>query len=311
MRPGAAVHQTAASWARSGAAGRPAAVGVCSPAWRRQRGVAMLINWAQGRCRICCTDPAGRRRRPGRKPWEARRNWWEPCANWVVAARTRLRCCCQGTMGTKARRVDRLDLGLKNEYGVTCTFRGSGGCRRRGGASPLRRVGSWGRSRRLPRKGARLHPTWAATRSTPRRSHVLDPAAHDKAGERSLEGLARRRRPVNPRGGYRRDIHMVEEQHRLRGNSYGGHENYLEWLGGPVRPTRPTSRSHSWSPGRSSVVRGRLRRRPRARCTASASGPSISCRARTATTRSRPMINTRDQRHRPTPSASLAARDRR
>ena len=90
-------------------------------------------------------------------------------------------------------RVDRRIFGVENEYGVTCTFRGQ----RR--LSPdevarylFRRVVSWGRSSNVfLRNGARLyldvgsHPEYA----TPECDNVLDLVAHDKAGERILEGL--------------------------------------------------------------------------------------------------------------------------
>jgi proteasome accessory factor A len=89
--------------------------------------------------------------------------------------------------------VDRRIFGLENEYGVTCTFRGQ----RR--LSPdevarylFRRVVSWGRSSNVfLRNGARLyldvgsHPEYA----TPECDNVVDLVAHDKAGERILEGL--------------------------------------------------------------------------------------------------------------------------
>ncbi len=89
--------------------------------------------------------------------------------------------------------MDRRIFGVENEYGVTCTFRGQ----RR--LSPdevarylFRRVVSWGRSSNVfLRNGARLyldvgsHPEYA----TPECDNVLDLVAHDKAGERILEGL--------------------------------------------------------------------------------------------------------------------------
>src|SRR6266849_8520814 len=89
--------------------------------------------------------------------------------------------------------MDRRIFGLENEYGVTCTFRGS----RR--LSPdevarylFRRVVSWGRSSNVfLRNGARLyldvgsHPEYA----TPECDSLIDLVTHDKAGERILEGL--------------------------------------------------------------------------------------------------------------------------
>ncbi len=89
--------------------------------------------------------------------------------------------------------MDRRIFGLETEYGVTCTFRGQ----RR--LSPdevarylFRRVVSWGRSTNVfLRNGARLyldvgsHPEYA----TPECDSVTDLVAHDRAGERILEGL--------------------------------------------------------------------------------------------------------------------------
>ena len=89
--------------------------------------------------------------------------------------------------------MDRRIFGIENEYGVTCTFRGQ----RR--LSPdevarylFRKVVSWGRSSNVfLRNGARLyldvgsHPEYA----TPECDDVTELVAHDKAGERVLEGL--------------------------------------------------------------------------------------------------------------------------
>jgi proteasome accessory factor A len=126
--------------------------------------------------------------------------------------------------------VDRRIFGLENEYGVTCTFRGQ----RR--LSPdevarylFRRVVSWGRSSNVfLRNGARLyldvgsHPEYA----TPECDNVVDLVAHDKAGERILEGLLveadRRLREEGIAG----DIYLFKNNTDSAGNSYGCHENY-------------------------------------------------------------------------------------
>src|ERR1700756_2680065 len=127
--------------------------------------------------------------------------------------------------------MDRRIFGLENEYGVTCTFRGQ----RR--LSPdevarylFRRVVSWGRSSNVfLRNGARLyldvgsHPEYA----TPECDNVVDLVAHDKAGERILEGLLvdadRRLREEGIAG----DIYLFKNNTDSAGNSYGCHENYL------------------------------------------------------------------------------------
>ena len=127
--------------------------------------------------------------------------------------------------------MDRRIFGLENEYGVTCTFRGS----RR--LSPdevarylFRRVVSWGRSSNVfLRNGARLyldvgsHPEYA----TPECDNIVDLVVHDKAGERILEGLLvdadRRLREEGIAG----DIYLFKNNTDSAGNSYGCHENFL------------------------------------------------------------------------------------
>ena len=127
--------------------------------------------------------------------------------------------------------MDRRIFGVENEYGVTCTFRGQ----RR--LSPdevarylFRRVVSWGRSSNVfLRNGARLyldvgsHPEYA----TPECDNVLDLVAHDKAGERILEGLLvdadRRLREEGIAG----DIYLFKNNTDSAGNSYGCHENFI------------------------------------------------------------------------------------
>ena len=127
--------------------------------------------------------------------------------------------------------MDRRIFGVETEYGVTCTF---GGQRR---LSPeevarylFRRVVSWGRSSNVfLRNGGRLcldvgsHPQYA----TPECDNVVDLVAHDKAGERILEGLLvdadRRLREEGIAG----DIYLFKNNTDSAGNSYGCHENYL------------------------------------------------------------------------------------
>jgi len=120
---------------------------------------------------------------------------------------------------------------VETEYGVTCSFGGQPGL------SPeevtrylFRRVVSWGRSSNVfLRNGARLylngagHPEYA----TPECDSVVDLVAHDKAGERILEGLAvdaeRRLREEGTAG----DIYLFKNNTDSAGNSYGCFENYL------------------------------------------------------------------------------------
>ena len=127
--------------------------------------------------------------------------------------------------------MDRRIFGLENEYGVTCTFRGSRKLSPDEVARYLfRRVVSWGRSSNVfLRNGARLyldvgsHPEYA----TPECDNISDLVVHDKAGERILEGLlvdAERRLHEE---GIPGDVYLFKNNTDSAGNSYGCHENYL------------------------------------------------------------------------------------
>jgi proteasome accessory factor A len=197
--------------------------------------------------------------------------------------------------------VDRRIFGVENEYGVTCTFRGQ----RR--LSPdevarylFRRVVSWGRSSNVfLRNGARLyldvgsHPEYA----TPECDNVLDLVAHDKAGERILEGLLvdadRRLREEGIAG----DIYLFKNNTDSAGNSYGCHENYLVGRHGefgrladiliPFLVTRQII-----------CGAGKVLQTPRgAVYCVSQRAEHIWESVSSATTRSRPIINTRDEPH--------------
>src|ERR1700756_464632 len=197
--------------------------------------------------------------------------------------------------------MDRRIFGLENEYGVTCTFRGQ----RR--LSPdevarylFRRVVSWGRSSNVfLRNGARLyldvgsHPEYAP----PECDNVLDLAAHAKAGERILEGLLvdadRRLREEDIAG----DIYLFKNNTDSAGNSYGCHENYLVPRDQELRRLTdnltPFLVSRQIFAGAGKVLQ-----------TARGAVYCLSQRAEhiwegvsSATTRSRPIINTRDEPH--------------
>jgi proteasome accessory factor A len=127
--------------------------------------------------------------------------------------------------------VDRRIFGVETDYGITCTF---GGQQR---LSPdevarylFRRVVSWGRSSNVYlRNGARLylsegsHPEYA----TPECDNVLDLVAHDKAGERILEGLLTDADRRLHEEGITGDIYLFKNNTDSAGSSYGCHENYL------------------------------------------------------------------------------------
>ncbi|MGL5823869.1 MAG: Pup--protein ligase [Nocardioides sp.] len=197
--------------------------------------------------------------------------------------------------------MDRRIFGIENEYGVTCTLRGQ----RR--LSPdevarylFRKVVSWGRSSNVfLRNGARLyldvgsHPEYA----TPECDDIVELVTHDKAGERVLEGLlvdAQERLHTEGIGG---DIYLFKNNTDSAGNSYGCHENYLVGRSGEFSQLADTLIPFLVT--RQLVVgAGKVTHTPR--------GPAyaISQRAEhiwegvsSATTRSRPIINTRDEPH--------------
>ena len=197
--------------------------------------------------------------------------------------------------------MERRIFGLENEYGVTCTFRGQ----RR--LSPdevarylFRRVVHWGRSSNVfLENGARLyldvgsHPEYA----TPECDQISDLVSHDKAGERILEALLAAAEVRLHEEGISGQVYLFKNNTDSAGNSYGCHENYLVARQGefarmadlliPFFVTRQI-----WC-GAGKVLHG-----PRG---------AVFCIAQraehiwegvsSATTRSRPIINTRDEPH--------------
>jgi proteasome accessory factor A len=164
----------------------------------------------------------------------------------------------------------------------------------------FRRVVSWGRSSNVfLRNGARLyldvgsHPEYA----TPECDNVVDLVIHDKAGERTLEGLLvdaeRRLREEGIAG----DIYLFKNNTDSAGNSYGCHENYLVGRQGefgrladvliPFLVTRQII-----------CGAGKILATPRgAVYCVSQRAEHIWEGVSSATTRSRPIINTRDEPH--------------
>jgi proteasome accessory factor A len=197
--------------------------------------------------------------------------------------------------------MERRIFGLENEYGVTCTLRGQ----RR--LSPdevarylFRRVVSWGRSSNVfLANGARLyldvgsHPEYA----TPECDLLHDLVAHDKAGERILEGLLDSAEQRLAEEGIRGDIYLFRNNTDSAGNSYGCHENYLtsrrDELAHYTEVLIPFLVSRQIYAGAGKILQ-----------TARGAMFCISQRAEhiwegvsSATTRSRPIINTRDEPH--------------
>ncbi|MGI9665661.1 MAG: Pup--protein ligase [Acidimicrobiia bacterium] len=197
--------------------------------------------------------------------------------------------------------MERRIFGIENEYGVTCVLRGQ----RR--LSPdevarylFRRVVSWGRSSNVfLENGARLyldvgsHPEYA----TPECDSILDVVAHDRAGERILEGLVESAEQRLIEEGIRGDIYLYRNNTDSAGNSYGCHENYLikretdfQRMIDTLIPFLVTRQVWAGAGKLLQTARGTVY--------------SLAQRAEhiwegssSATTRSRPIINTRDEPH--------------
>jgi proteasome accessory factor A len=197
--------------------------------------------------------------------------------------------------------MERRIFGLENEYGVTCTLRGQ----RR--LSPdevarylFRRVVSWGRSSNVfLANGARLyldvgsHPEYA----TPECDSIYDLVVHDKAGERILEQLLASAEQRLREEGIKGVIYLFKNNTDSAGNSYGCHENYLtsrrDDLNHYAEVLIPFLVSRQIYAGAGKVLQ-----------TTRGSVYCIAQRAEhiwegvsSATTRSRPIINTRDEPH--------------
>jgi len=195
--------------------------------------------------------------------------------------------------------MDRRIFGLESEYGITATLRGQ----RR--LSPdevarylFRKVVSWGRSSNVfLANGARLyldvgsHPEYA----TPECDSLVDLATHDKAGERILEQLAVSAEQRLQEEGIRCAVYLLKNNTDSAGNSYGCHENYL------------TSRRNDFGHYADALIPFLVSRQIYAgagKVLQTARGAQFCIAQRSehiwegissATTRSRPIINTRDE----------------
>src|SRR4029077_8577239 len=164
----------------------------------------------------------------------------------------------------------------------------------------FRRVVSWGRSSNVfLRNGARLyldvgsHPEYA----TPECDSLTDLVAHDRAGERILEGLLVDAEKRLHDEGIAGEIYLFKNNTDSAGNSYGCHENYLVSRHGefgrladvliPFLVTRQLI-----------CGAGKVLQTPRgAVFCLSQRAQHIGEGVSSATTRSRPIINTRDEPH--------------
>lgn len=197
--------------------------------------------------------------------------------------------------------MDRRIFGLENEYGITCTLRGQRRLTPDEVARYLfRKVVSWGRSSNVfLENGARLyldvgsHPEYA----TPECDSIYDVVVHDKAGERLLQDLVHTAEERLQDEGIRGTIYLFKNNTDTAGNSYGCHENYL------VHRTESSLRYDDiFIPFLVSrqifTGAGKVQISPRgASYTISQRAEHIWESVSSATTRSRPIINTRDEPH--------------
>ena len=147
--------------------------------------------------------------------------------------------------------------------------------------------------------GARLyldvgsHPEYA----TPECDSVYDLVVHDKAGERILEGLLKAAEARLREEGISGDIYLFKNNTDSAGNSYGSHENYLVSRYGEfgrlaevMIPFFVTRQIFSGAGKVLQTARGAL-------FCISQRAEHIWEGVSSATTRSRPIINTRDEPH--------------
>ena len=197
--------------------------------------------------------------------------------------------------------MQRRIMGIETEFGITCTFHGQ----RR--LSPdevarylFRRVVSWGRSSNVfLRNGSRLcldvgsHPEYATAECDDLETLI----AHDKAGEQILQDLvldAEQRLVEEGIGG---DIYLFKNNTDSAGNSYGCHENFLISRVGEF--SRIADGLIPFLVTRQLIAgAGKVMQSPRgATYCLSQRADHIWEGVSSATTRSRPIINTRDEPH--------------
>ena len=192
-------------------------------------------------------------------------------------------------------------VGVETEYGITCVLRGQ----RR--LSPdevarylFRKVVSWGRSSNVfLENGSRLyldvgsHPEYA----TGECDNARDAVIHDRAGERILEELTESAEQRLRDEGIRGTIYLLKNNLDSAGNSYGCHENYS---------TERALEPESYEPHLIPFLATRQIFAGAGHVLQTARGPIFSLAQRSehiwdssssATTRSRPIINTRDEPH--------------
>jgi proteasome accessory factor A len=192
-------------------------------------------------------------------------------------------------------------MGIETEFGVNATFRSASRLSPEEVARYLfRKVVAWGRSSNVFLvNGSRLyldvgsHPEYATAECT----DLIDLVAHDKAGELIVQDLADDAENRLAEEGFDATVYVLKNNVDSRGNSYGSHENYLiartprlERITDTLVPFLVTRQLVSGA-GRLHVVGERATYLVSQRADHMWEGLS------SATTRSRPIINTRDEPH--------------
>lgn len=206
--------------------------------------------------------------------------------------------------------MDRRIFGVETEFGIRYAHEGLGNMGPEEAARKLfRPIVDWGRSSNvfLP-NGARLyldvgsHPEYATAEC----ASLTDLVVQDKAGERLFQGLAAQAESALTAQGIPGRMHLFKNNVDSAGNSFGSHENYL--LSRQADFTRLVRFLVPFLVTRQMVV-GAGKVHPAGCPTAAAmlkEGGSYSFSQRadyvweaasSATTRSRPLINTRDEPH--------------
>ena len=197
--------------------------------------------------------------------------------------------------------MDRRIFGLETEYGVTCAADDGRGLSADEVARYLfSKVVAWGRSSNVfLRNGSRLyldvgsHPEYATAECDDVRQLV----AHDRGGERILEGLVVDAQQRLEHEGLAGRIHLFKNNTDSAGNSYGCHENYLVRRQGDFAHLSDVLVPFLIS---RQVLTGAGKVLPTARGATyclSQRADHIWEAVSSATTRSRPIINTRDEPH--------------
>jgi len=197
--------------------------------------------------------------------------------------------------------MQRRIFGIETEFGVTCVDQGRRKLTPDEVARHLfRRVVAWGRASNVfLSNGSRLyldvgsHPEYATAEC----DSITDAVIHEQAGERILEGLAEEAQLRLAEEGIEGQIYVFKNNTDSAGNSYGCHENYLIGRAGEFYAVSdlliPFLISRQLVCGAGKVVVG-----PRgATYAVSQRAEHIWEGVSSATTRSRPIINTRDEPH--------------